>query len=511
MHLGAHSGVWVVREWPPDVFRKRLALCAGTLQAVLQAWTGFLRSHMKLSFYGAAGEVTGSCYLLEAASSRVLIDFGLHQGDTSAEERNRRMPPFDASRLDAVVITHAHIDHIGRLPLLPRAGFKGPIFATKATCDLIALMLRDSARLQVADAERDARRAVRSGIPAEPPLYEEGDVERVLPMLKAVEYNVEIEVASGVRVRWTDAGHIIGSASLRVTARDGGSEKTLILSGDLGPRGVPLLRDPVHPGPADLAIVESTYGDREHRPLAETVEEFASIIREAVWSHQKVLIPAFAVGRTTQLLYYLGILARSGRVPRFPVIVDSPMASSAIEICRKHMAEFDSEATAMVARGEDPISIPDLRITESAAESRELNAMDGAGVIISASGMCTGGRIIHHLRHNLWRRGVHVVIVGYQSRGSLGRRLVEGADAVRIMGERIIVRANIHTLGGFSAHAGQGELLDWAAAVPGSAYAKPLIGLTHGEDPARAAMAQKLASRIGIVAQLPRWGASIEL
>lgn len=459
---------------------------------------------MKLTFHGAAGEVTGSCTLIETSRARVLVDFGMHQGGVESEIRNRRttlQPLIQAGHPDAVVLTHAHIDHCGRMPMLAAWGYKGPIYTTPASADLTEILLRDSADIQESDALRMTRARQRAGREPAPPLYAVADVEKLLPLFRTIPYEQWTDIAPGVRLRFFDAGHILGSASAELRITENGQEKVIVFSGDLGPKGVPLLRDPTPPPPADVLILESTYGDRDHRPLRETVAEFEKIISESVWAKEKVIIPSFAVGRTQQLTYYLGELARSGRLPHFPVYVDSPLALSATDLYRRHPELFDTEARALLQQGECIFDCPNLRFTRSAQESKQLNDMWGMAVIIAASGMCTGGRILHHLKHHLWRKGTHVVMVGYQAAGSLGRRLVEKAPRVRIMGEWIAVRAEIHTLGGFSAHAGRGELLDWASNVK----SKPRVFLNHGEDRARTALAQGLRERFGWESTLPEY------
>lgn len=484
---------------------------------------------MKLSFFGAAGEVTGSCTLLETRSARVLIDFGLHQGDRSSEARNRRPPPIDAPGLDAVVLTHAHIDHAGRMPMLPGLGGGAVrVWATPATCDLCGIMLRDSAHLQEADAERDARHYERDVArarlrasaadgersPAEPepplpPLYTQADVEAFLPMLAPLAFHQAKEIAPGVTLRLTPAGHILGSASAELTVREpGAQEKRVVFSGDLGPRGLPLLADAERLEHADVVVLESTYGDRDHRPLSATLEEFEKIISDAAWEKEKVLIPAFAVGRSQQIMFHLAELGMRGRLPRFPVWLDSPMGIAATALYAKHEAELEASCMPVLAHARRPGSVPEFRFARTGDESRALNGLEGAAVIIAASGMCSGGRILHHLRHNLWRRGVHVVIAGYQPAGSLGRRLVDRAPTVRIFGETIPVRADIHTLGGFSAHAGQTDLLWWAESVLGG---RPRLILNHGEDGPRAALAAKIKERWGTPATLPQYGETVEL
>ncbi len=463
---------------------------------------------MKIHFLGAAGEVTGSCYLIETGAARVLLDFGLFQGSRQDEARNREGLRFDAAKLDAAVLTHAHVDHVGRMPLLPRQGFSGRIWATPATVDLARVVLEDSVEVQCFDAERQNRVRQRRGEVALEPLYRAEDVRRVMAAFSTSGYGQSTTIAPGVDLRFVDAGHIIGSASVELTVREGGRAKVVCFSGDIGVRGHPLMRDPQTFDHADLVVMESTYGDRDHRPLGETVRQFEEIIKRAVWEKQKVLVPAFAVGRTQVLMYHLCELGRGGRVPSFPVYIDSPMAAAATEVHRRFRQDLDPEARAILAYGERPDCVAKFTFTPTPEESRRLNDQQGCMVVIAASGMCTGGRIVHHLRHNLWRKGVQVVIAGYQGHGTLGRRLVEGAKVVRVLGDWIQVRADIHTLGGFSAHAGQGELVDWARAW---APTRPRVYLTHGEDPARMALAGRLEKELGLGPMMPTYGEVIEL
>ncbi|MBI1189907.1 MAG: MBL fold metallo-hydrolase [Tepidisphaera sp.] len=470
---------------------------------------------MRLSVYGAAGEVTGSCYVLETARARVMIDFGLHQGGREEDEHNRTRVPPDLRRFDAVVVTHAHIDHIGRLPLLAGAGFSGPIYASDATADLIPIMLRDTARLQEADAARDLRR--QGPEKARPALYTSDEVEKILPRVRRVPMQSLTEIAPGVKVRLVDSGHMLGSASIELRAADGPGtpERVIIFSGDIGPWGMPLLRDPRCPAPADgvkvdLAIMESTYGDRDHRPLGETVEEANNIVREATWDKQRLLIPAFAVGRSQVIVYYLGLIIQSGRAPRFPVYLDSPMAIEAMELYKRHTELLDADAHAQIQAGTFPLDIPELRYCRSAEESKRLNDASGALAIIAGSGMCNGGRIIHHLRHGLWRKDVQVIIAGYQAAGTLGRQLVDGAKEVRIFGDTIPVRAKVHTLGGFSAHAGRTDLIRWATDLHKAASPRQWI-LTHGEDRQRRLLGEGLAPILGQTPAMPAFADHFEL
>lgn len=466
---------------------------------------------MKLHFYGAAGEVTGSSTLVDTGAARVLVDFGMHQGSALADRRNRRLPPGlssgGAKRLSAVVLTHAHIDHIGRLPLLAREGYKGAVWCTRPTAELAGILLRDSAKIQEEDAAKLRRRRQRAGRDHVNPLYTSAEVEQVLPLLRTVEYGAVSEVAEGVRVRMVDAGHILGSASVEVRV-ESPVKRTIVFSGDLGPKGMPLMRDPTPLSDADVVVMESTYGDRDHRSFDETLVEFESIIKDAVWNKEKVLIPSFAVGRAQQLVYQLGILSRSNRVPVFPVFLDSPMAIEALDLHRRYLEFLDADTRKAAAAGLQPLCPENLTLTPTGEDSRRLNSLEGAAVIIAGSGMVTGGRILHHLRHNVWRKGVHVMIVGYQPSGSRGRQLVDKAPTIRIWGDPIAVRAEVHTLGGFSAHAGQSGLVEWASHFKG---AKPRFVLNHGEDKPRGALAGILRDRFGYDTLTPTLFEVVEL
>lgn len=463
---------------------------------------------MRISLCGAAREVTGSGYLVETATARVLVDFGMFQGSRAIEARNPNLAPVDPLSLDAVVLTHAHLDHTGRLPLLPSRGFRGPIHATPATVDFAALILNDSARLQQADAARHYRRLLRAGREPIAPLYGPSDIDALTSLYSALAYDERREIADGIAIRLVDAGHILGSASVEMTVREHGRERVVVFSGDVGLKGSPILRDPTPLEHADLVFLESTYGDRDHRSQEETIREFHEIIAGAVRERRKVLIPAFAIGRTQEILYHLSEMVRGGRLPEFPVFLDSPMAIAATRLYAKHQALFDEEAGAMMRRGPFLHDLGGLRFTESVDESRALDDRWDTAVILAGSGMCDGGRIVHHLRHNLWRRNVAVLIVGFQVEGSLGRRLVDGAREVRIFGEKVAVRASIHTLGGFSAHAGQSELVEWAGHLTGS---HPRFVLTHGEPKACDALRAALQTRLGIQAECAEPGVGISL
>ncbi|MBK7405561.1 MAG: MBL fold metallo-hydrolase [Phycisphaerales bacterium] len=457
---------------------------------------------MKLRFFGAAGEVTGSCTLVETARARVLVDFGMHQGGPQAACKNMRVPPFRARDLDAVVLTHAHIDHSGRLPMLIDEEYKGPIHATPASIDLCDILLKDSAQIQQMDMERLARRRSAAGRDCRGPLYSVSDVDRVMQLFRAHQYGESVQVAPGIGIRYHDAGHILGSAWVEMTVEDGGRTKTIVFSGDIGPYGAALLRDPEPPPKCDVLILESTYGDRDHKDLDGTIEEMVQIMRSARTPKGKVLIPSFAVGRTQQLIYFIGELKRDGRLEHPIVYVDSPMAIEATGLYRRHRDLFDAETWAIINSGESALHFDGLRFARTGDDSRAINPMGNGVIVLAASGMCTGGRILHHLKHNLGNRDTHVIFAGYQGEGTLGRKIVNGEKVVRVMGEPVHVEAHVHTLGGFSAHAGQSDLVRWATPALES---RPRLILNHGEDRQRGILASLIQERFGVEAAQPHY------
>jgi metallo-beta-lactamase family protein len=460
---------------------------------------------MRLRFHGAVGEVTGSRHLLEFGTRRVLLECGLIQGGGNEAARNAAAFGFDPRSLDAVVVSHAHIDHIGRLPLLVKRGFKGPIHSTRATADLARIMLEDSASLAAADAERDNRGRQRRGEELVAPLYLQRDVADTLRLLQPLDYGERREILPGLTLRLEDAGHIIGSAIVELVGEAGGERRTLVFSGDLGPRATPILRDPALLSEADLVLLESTYGDRDHRPRGDTVRELGEILRMAREGGGNVLIPAFAVGRTQELLFWFARHFDEWGLAGWQIFLDSPMATRVTELYRRHADLFDAQARAALNDGLNPFRLPNLRLITDVQDSIALNRRAGGCIIIAGSGMCNGGRIRHHLRHNLWRENCHVVFVGYQARGTLGRKLVDGAEFVSIYGEKIRVRAQRHTVGGLSAHADQSGLAEWY----GHFERRPPVVLVHGEDHARDALAERLREQYGAEVTLARSGGCV--
>jgi metallo-beta-lactamase family protein len=463
---------------------------------------------MKITVLGAAGgEVTGSAYLIQTGKTRVLLDCGMFQGGKKSESLNRP-PTRPNSRLDAVLLTHGHLDHTGRLPLLAQLGYRGPVFATPATIEMSALIIRDSAKIQSQDTARQNRRLVREGKPPREPLYETADAEQIISQMKSVQYMKPVPVAEGIQATWAEAGHMLGSTSIKLTVEENGRQKSVIFSGDLGPKGVPIIPDFETFEHADLVFLESTYGDRDHRPFVDTVEEFVRAVKAAVDSGGKILVPTFAIGRAQLLVGLLGWMFRRKRVAPFPIFLDSPMAIEATKIYMKHRELFDDDMERFISEHPLRDDLVTLKVTATADESKKINEHKGTCLILAGAGMCNAGRIVHHLKHNLWKKETHVLFVGYQGQNSLGRRIVDGQPVVKIHGEQVVVRAQVHTLGGFSAHAGQKDLLEWLGAI---APGKPQVVLTHGEDNARNTLAREVKKRFGLKSLLPRMGEVVGL
>ncbi|BBL24924.1 MULTISPECIES: MBL fold metallo-hydrolase RNA specificity domain-containing protein [Comamonas] len=464
---------------------------------------------MQITFYGAAQTVTGSCFLVELGDCRFLIDCGMAQGGHGAQEHNQQAFGFDPRRIDFVLLTHAHIDHSGLLPKLAARGFRGPIYATAATADLLDVLLKDSAHIQMMEVERQQRRAQKSvgkhaareprhgREPAlEPPLYTVQDAELAVSLVQAKPYNQTFSPHPAVKVRMRDAGHILGSAILEIWLSDAlGGTRKLVASGDLGQPGRPILRDPTPIADADVLLIESTYGDRLHKDSSSTLEELVEVVNRTV-PRGNVVIPAFAVGRTQELLYHFAQLATQQRLAPMEIFVDSPMAVTATAITLKHFAAFDAETRQLLGSPQRLAQWRQLHFISDVEDSIKLNRIKSGAVILSASGMCDAGRVLHHLHNNLGRAECAVLICGFQAAGSLGRRLVDGEKRVRLMGDDIAVRASVHTLGGFSAHADQKALLDWAGAFT---QAPKQTFVVHGEAKSATALSERLQA-------LPGWG-----
>lgn len=463
---------------------------------------------MKIKILGAAGgEVTGSAYYVQTKQAGVLVDCGLFQGGKKSEALNRP-PTTTKERLDAVLLTHGHLDHTGRLPLLARGGHTMPVFATPATIEMAALIMRDSARLQVSDNERKNRKRLRAGEPPQEPLYTPENAEKIIPLLTPVPYQKAFQVAPGIRAIWAESGHMLGSASIQIIVEEDGRTKRVVFSGDLGPKGALILKDFEPFKQADLVFLESTYGDRDHRPFQETVDEFVRIVKDTVDQRGKILVPTFAVGRAQLITSLLAWMFRTRRVKPFPIFLDSPMAIEATHIYARHRELFDEGMTKFIAEKPLNADLQTLKMCATAQDSMKINDQPGPCLVMAGAGMCNAGRILHHLKANLWKPDTHVLIVGYQGDGSLGRRLVNGEKLVSIHGEKIAVKAQVHTLGGFSAHAGQTDLLTWFSAI---APGKPRVFLTHGEDEPRQILAEKIQQRFKLKSVLPAMGDTIEL
>ena len=453
---------------------------------------------MKLTFLGAAGEVTGSCLRVDHERGSFLVDCGLFQGGREAERKNREALDFDLRDIDFVLLTHAHLDHSGLVPRLVALGYKGRFFTTAATVDLLGVMLMDSAHIQEKEAEwalrsTRSRKAGRGGTLV--PLYTVEQARSSLGRLRALGFDEMVEVGHGVRCRFRNAGHILGSAIFEIDVEERGHSRRLVVSGDLGQPMRPVLQDPVQIPAADYLCVESTYGNRAHRSFAETCDELAEVLRRTLKvDGGNVIIPAFAVGRTQELLFVLADLVRAGRIDRLDVVVDSPMASAVTELTVRHDDLWDDETRELYAWTRQHADRFNLRFVQDVEESMALNSVRGGLVIISASGMCDAGRIKHHLRYNLGRRECAIVIAGFQAAGTLGRRLVDGARQVTLFRERIPVRARIHTIGGLSAHADQPALLNW---LRGFRSPPRRTFVVHGEPTAAAALAEVVERELG--------------
>ena len=454
---------------------------------------------MILQFWGAAQTVTGSMHLVEADGHRLLLDCGMAQGRREEAKKLNSEFPFDPEKIDAVVLSHAHLDHSGKLPMLVKKGFSGSIFSTSATRDLCSAMLADSASLQEMDAKYVNRQNEKQGLPFIKPLYTLHDVARTMRLFQTVEFQRPLEILPGIKMTFRNAGHILGSASVALDIAEGGDKKkvtALAFTGDLGRKGAAVVKDPDIIDRADILITESTYGGRDHGPMDEARKSLARVVSETANNRGLLIIPAFAVGRTQDVVYHLHDLMQSKEIPQMPVYVDSPLATNITEIFRAHPECFDDETEQLLMQdgGDDPFGFNMLRYTRSTEESKKLNNIRRPAIIISASGMCEGGRVLHHLRRNIGDPNTTVLFVGFQAENTLGRKLLRGDKTARIYGEEHEVRARMEKIDGYSAHADEGEMLDFINAIPN----RPKhVFVVHGEPDATAAMAAGLA-RLGI-------------
>jgi metallo-beta-lactamase family protein len=459
---------------------------------------------VKVTALGAADSVTGSNFLVETSRGHTLVvDCGLFQGNREMDDRNWDSWGFDPKEVKNLVLTHAHIDHSGRIPKLVKDGFRGKIITSPPTAELCEIMLLDSAHVQEMEAEWRTKRNRRRDRQHVEPLYTTKDAEASLRYFVPTELDQIIELEPGIKVRLRNSGHVLGSSIVELWVEDEGKETKIVFSGDLGKQDQLIVEDPVEIGEADYVFIESTYGNRTHRTFEESKAEFLQAIRYAVSHNEKVIIPAFALERTQEVLYLLGEFSRAGLLPNVPIFLDSPLAIKATAIFRRNKQYYDADARAILARGYDPFDMPNLKLTPTTKESMQINDLRGSAIIVSANGMCSAGRIKHHLKHNLWRPGASLVIVGFQAQGSTGRQIVDGAKTVTIFGEKIAVRAKVFTIGGLSAHGDQADLLRWIGHF--AEKSKPRVFVIHGEPASSETLAGEIRGRFGLNVSVPRW------
>ena len=464
---------------------------------------------LKITCMGGAGSVTGSNYLIESSSGKkFLVDCGLFQGGRQMETRNWSDWGFDPAQIDTLFLTHAHIDHSGRIPKLVKDGFQGKIITSPPTAELCEIMLLDSAHIQEMDAEWQSRKNKRQGKKHLQPLYNTKDAEESLKHFSPVERDVIIDVEPGIRARLRNAGHILGSSILELWVKDDTGEIKVVFSGDIGKHNQLIVKDPFEIFAADYLFIESTYGNRLHRTFEDSKTELLEAISYAASNGEKVMIPAFAVERTQEILYVLGEFQRDGKLPDIPIFLDSPLAIKATRIFRKNKKYYDQEAMAIVNHGFDPFDMPNLKFTLTAKESMAINEDHGSAIVIAGNGMCTAGRIKHHLKHNIWKPGASLVLVGFQAKGTTGRKMLEGAKWIKVFRENTAVRAKVFTIGGFSAHADQKDLMEW---VGHFAESQPRVFIVHGEKTSSQALGDKIKNDLKLETHVPLWKESLIL
>ena len=462
---------------------------------------------MEIQSCGAAQEVTGSCHLIKVGEHTVLLDCGLIQGRRKDEKRNRDPFPFDPASLDAVILSHAHIDHSGRLPLLIKNGFSGPIYTHEASADLCDTLLKDSAYLNYKNTQWENKRRTRRGKKPLEPLYEREDAEKALKLFSTLEYGQTKEILPGVTIKLSDAGHIVGSSIVELWLKENDLTRKVVFSGDLGHRGTAILRDFTMIDEADIVLMESTYGSRNHRPWDDTWAEIDKIAEQIQQQPGNVLIPAFSVGRTQNILYMFARNYKKWNLQKWQIFLDSPMAIEATDIYLRHHKLYDPEAASFWKENGKQLGLPNLQYSKSSQDSMKINRIESGAIIIAGSGMMTGGRIKHHIKHNIWRRNCHLIVTGYQSHGSLGRKLVEGAKKINLWGQSVAVKAKIHTVGGLSAHTDQKGLIDWYSNFKN----RPPVFLVHGEADTMEILRKKLHKDLNAPAHIAHSGKTIDL
>ena len=463
---------------------------------------------MELAFLGAARTVTGSCYLLAVGDRRIMVDCGLYQGPPEMEEKNYMHPPVDWTEVDAILLTHAHIDHCGLIPKGVKHGFRGPIYTHSATIDLAEIMLRDSAEIHAQDASWLNRKRRRAGKPPVEPLFNMEDALEALKLFSPVKYGDRFEVVPGINAEFRDVGHILGSACIAVDCEESGLQRRIVFSGDVGNHQAPILREPDGFSEADAVLVETTYGNRVHESPEDRWEILKGIVQDAYANRAKVVIPSFAVGRTQELLYILGEMMHRDEIPAISIFLDSPMAIAATEVHEDHPEVFDKETLERIRKGDNPFHPVSLTFSRTVQESRKINYHDGAAIIIAGGGMCEGGRIVHHLKHNVYQAQNYLVFVGYQAEGTLGRVILNGKKKLRLLGEEVMVNAQIVRIDSFSAHADQNGLIDWL-----EKFEKPpqAVFLVHGEEKAGQDFGEVVREKLGFMAYQPRINQQVDL